>query len=445
MLVLQYVSADVDNLGLFVADWVTEALGLPMGCDGGGGSVTAQEGPENDLQPGPLHGVKVLDLGTVYAAPITAMLLGDFGADVVKVELPAGDPARTHGYSVDGHGLWWKVIARNKKAMTLDLRSRQGRDILLRLATDSDVLVENFRPGVLEDWGLGPERLHAVNPGLILLRTTGFGQIGPYAQRRAFGTLAEAMTGFAHQTGQPDGPPTLPSFGLADGVAGVTGAFAVLTALYQRDVGDGRGEVIDLSLIEPLLGIMGPVPSAYDQLGIIPRRHGNRSMNNAPRNAYLTRDDRWVAVSSAATSVAARVMRLVGRPELADKAWFGSAAERVKRADLLDGAVKEWIGARDFEEVFAAFQDAGAALFPIYDVRQLLDDPQIDALDAVTMVDDEDLGPLRMQNVWFRMQRSPGAIRFAGRRLGQDTDDVLRDRLGFSAEAIAELHKAGVV
>jgi crotonobetainyl-CoA:carnitine CoA-transferase CaiB-like acyl-CoA transferase len=407
--------------------------------------VSAQDGPENNLQAGPLSGLKVLDLGTVYAAPITAMLLGDFGADVIKVESPAGDPGRTHGHSVKGHGLWWKVIARNKKTMTLDVRSAQGRDILLRLVADSDVLVENFRPGVLESWDLGPDRLHAVNPGLVLLRTTGFGQFGPYSRRRAFGTLAEAMTGFAHQTGQPDGPPTLPSFGLADGLAGVTGAFAVMTALYNRENGGGQGEVIDLSLIEPLLGIMGPTPSVYDQLGIIPRRNGNRSINSAPRNAYLTRDQRWVAVSSAATSVAARVMRLVGRPELAEEPWFASAGERVKHVDLLDDAVEKWISAHDFEEVYQAFQEAGAALFPIYDVRELLDDPQIDALDAVTTVDDEDLGPLRMQNVWFRMQKSPGAVRFAGRRLGQDTDDVLRDRLGLTDEAIADLHKAGVV
>ena len=193
---------------------------------------------------GPLGGVRVLDFSTVYAGPITAMLLGDFGADVLKIELPTGDPARTHGWSVQDrhgiqHGLWWKVIARNKEAMTLDVRTPEGREIMLRLVAEADVMTENFRPGVLEGWGLGPDELHAVNPRLVLLRTTGFGQDGPYARRRAFGSLAEAMTGFAHLTGQPDGPPTLPPFGLADGVAGVTGAFAVMTALHARDHGDG--------------------------------------------------------------------------------------------------------------------------------------------------------------------------------------------------------------
>jgi crotonobetainyl-CoA:carnitine CoA-transferase CaiB-like acyl-CoA transferase len=394
---------------------------------------------------GPLHGIRVLDVSTVYAGPITAMLLGDYGADVLKIELPTGDPARTHGYTVKGHGLWWKVIARNKRAMTLDVRTPEGREILLRLVADSDVMTENFRPGVLEAWGLGPDVLLAANPGLVLLRTTGFGQDGPYARRRAFGSLAEALTGFAHLTGQPDGPPTLPPFGLADGVAGITGAFAVMTALYERDHGDGRGQVIDLSLFEPLLGIMGPIPSAYDQLGVVPRRQGNRSRNSAPRNTYLTRDGRWVAVSSGATSVAARVMRLVGRPELAEQPWFSSAVERVRRVDELDGAVQEWIAARDLDEVVAAFDEAGAALFPVYDVAQLVADPQVQARDAVTTVNDEDLGPLRMQNVWFRLRRTPGRIRFTGRRLGQDTDAVLAERLGHTPEEIAALHEKGVV
>jgi crotonobetainyl-CoA:carnitine CoA-transferase CaiB-like acyl-CoA transferase len=399
---------------------------------------------------GPLQGVRVLDFSTVYAGPITAMLLGDYGADVLKVELPAGDPARTHGWSVQGaqgvqHGLWWKVIARNKEAMTLDVRTPEGREILLRLVAEADVMTENFRPGVLEGWGLGPDELHAVNPRLVLLRTTGFGQDGPYARRRAFGSLAEAMTGFAHLTGQPDGPPTLPPFGLADGVAGITGAFAVMTALHARDHGDGRGQVIDLSLFEPLLGIMGPNPSAYDQLGVVPRRQGNRSRNSAPRNTYLTRDGAWVAVSCGATSVAARVLQLVGRPDLVEQPWFASARERVAHVDELDDAVQGWVRARDLDEVVAAFEEVGAALFPVYDVAQLLADPQVRARDSVTTVDDEDLGPLRMQNVWFRLERTPGRVRFGGRRLGQDTDAVLAQRLGYSAEEIAALRKRGVV
>ena len=311
--------------------------------------------------PGSLEGIRVLDLGTVYAAPIAAMLLGDYGADVLKIEHPRGDPARTHGHNKDGYGLWWKVISRNKRAVTLNLGRPEGRELLEGLVTESDVLIENFRPGVMEKWGLGPDRLHELNPGLVMLRVTGFGQFGPYAKRRAFGTLAEAMSGFAHQTGQADGPPTLPPFGLADGVTGLAGAIAVLLALYHRDTESGRGQVIDVSLLEPLLTLLGPGPSVYDQLEIVPGRHGNRSPNNAPRNTYVTRDGRWVAISASATSIAERVMRLVGRPDIAEQPWFASARERVKHGDRLDGIVAGWIRARDFEEVMTAFQEAGAA------------------------------------------------------------------------------------
>ena len=406
---------------------------------------TADVAHHDDVPAGPLTGIRVLDVSTVYAAPITAMLLGDYGADVIKIEHPRGDPARTHGWNRDGHGLWWKVIARNKRTVTLNFSTPIGQDILRRLVADSDVLLENFRPGVMEKWGLGPEELFEINPRLVMLRTTGFGQFGPYATRRAFGTLAEAMSGFAHQTGHEDGPPTLPPFGLADGVAGITGALAVVLALYHRDTASRRGQVIDLSLLEPLIGILGPGPSVYDQLGIIPGRHGNRSPNNAPRNTYLTRDGRWVAISASATSVAERVMRLVGRPDIAEKPWFASAGERVQRGELIDAAVSSWIRTRDFDEVYTAFQEAGAALAPIYDVEQLLGDPQIAALDAITSIDDEDLGPLRMQNVMFRMQETPGRIRFGGRRLGQDTDAVLTDRLGLTADEIAKLREDGVL
>ena len=334
---------------------------------------------EDTRGPGPLSGIKVLDVSTVYAAPITAMLLGDMGADVLKVEHPKGDPARTHGWNREGHGLWWKVIARNKRAVTLNLGHPEGQELLRELAADADVIVENFRPGVMEKWGLGPDTLLDINPRLVMLRVTGFGQDGPYKERRAFGTLMEAMSGFAHQTGQEDGPPTLPPFGLADGVAGIAGAYAVLTALYHRDLrgATGAGQVIDLALLEPLLGILGPGPTVYDQLGIIAGRHGNRSPNNAPRNAYVTRDGRWVAISASATSIAERVMRLVGRGDLVDKPWFSSAGERSRRAEVLDGAVQKWISARDLSEVLEAFEDAGAAIAPIYDVEQLVNDPHV--------------------------------------------------------------------
>jgi crotonobetainyl-CoA:carnitine CoA-transferase CaiB-like acyl-CoA transferase len=394
---------------------------------------------------GPLTGLRVLDLGTVYAAPITAMLLGDWGADVIKVEHPRGDPARAHGLTKDGHGLWWKVIARNKRTITLNLGTPEGQEILRQLVVEADVLIENFRPGVMEKWDLGPEKLQQVNPGLVMLRVSGFGQTGPYARRRAFGTLAEAMSGLAHQTGQENGPPTLPPFGLADGVAGVTGAFAVMLALYHRDVALGPGQVIDLSLLEPLLGILGPAPTAYDQLGVVPGRNGNRSNNNAPRNAYLTRDGRWVAISASTTSIADRVMRLVGRADIAEEPWFVNAGDRVQHADIIDAPVAQWIGQRSFDEVSAAFQDAGAALAPIYDIAQLMNDPHIQQRETITTIPDQDLGPLKMQNLIFRLQKTPGAIRHGGRRLGQDTEQVLDNLLGLTVDEVKALRDKGVL
>ncbi|MEW1819299.1 CoA transferase [Arthrobacter sp. NPDC080031] len=408
---------------------------------------TAPPEDEVRLDPekaGPLRGLRVLDISTVYAAPITAMLLGDFGAEVIKVEHPKGDPARAHGANKDGHGLWWKVISRNKHTITLNLSTSEGQKILRDLVATADVLVENFRPGVLEKWGLGQDELLTINPMLVMLRVTGFGQTGPYSQRRAFGTLAEAMSGFAHQTGEETGPPTLPPFGLADGVSGIAGAFAVVTALYERTT-SGKGQVIDLSLLEPLLGILGPGPSAYDQLGTVAGRHGNRSPNNAPRNTYLTADKRWVAISASATSVAERVMRLVGRPDIIEEPWFSSAGERSRRGDLLDGAVSSWIADRTFDEVSREFERAGAALAPIYDVAQLMQDPHVIERETITTIEDEDLGPLKMQNLIFRMLGTPGQIRFPGRRLGQDNTTVYGSLLGYDEERLDQLSKEGVI
>jgi crotonobetainyl-CoA:carnitine CoA-transferase CaiB-like acyl-CoA transferase len=393
----------------------------------------------------PLAGIRVLDVATLFAGPMAATMLADFGADVVKVEHPRGDPLRTHGHAKDGHGLLWKVLARNKSTVTIDLSASEGQELRAGLARQADVLVENFRPGVLERWGLGYERLAAANPGLVMLRTTGFGQFGPAASRRGFGTLAESMSGFAALTGEPDGPPTLPPFGLADGIAGISGAYAVMLALYHRDARGGRGQVIDLAIIEPILTVVGAQPTVYDQLGLILPRTGNRSVNTAPRNTYLTRDGRWVAISASATSIAERVMRLVGRPDVVEQAWFASSVERAEHGDELDAAVAAWIGERAYDEVMRRFEEAGAAIAPIQDARDVLEDPQYRALGSFVTLDDEDLGPLRIQNVLFRMLETPGEVRFAGRRLGQDTRRILSERLGLSEGRLDELAASGVI
>ncbi|QJT01081.1 CoA transferase [Streptomyces asoensis] len=392
----------------------------------------------------PLHGVRVLDLATLFAGPLAATMLGDFGAEVIKVEHPTQpDPSRGHGPSKDGVGLWWKLLGRNKRTITLNLSRPGGRATLLRLAATADVIIENFRPGTLEKWDLGWDALSAANPRLVLTRVTAFGQFGPYAHRPGFGTLAEAMSGFAAITGEPDASPTLPPFGLADSIAGLATAYAVMTALAARDR-TGEGQVVDMAIIEPILTVLGPQPLWYDQLGYVQARTGNRSANNAPRNTYRTADGNWVAVSTSAQSIAERVMHLVGRPDLIDEPWFATGADRAAHADLLDEVVGSWIAARSRTDVLAAFEKAEAAIAPIQDVRDVMADPQYQALDTITAVEDPELGRIRMQNVLFRLSSTPGAIRWTGRPHGADTEEVLTE-LGLTTAELTSLREAGAL
>ena len=394
---------------------------------------------------GPLSGVRVVDASTVLAGPLTAQILGDFGADVVKIEHPkAGDSFRHHGAVVDGHGVWWKTVGRNKRTVGLYLGDPEGAEIFEMIVRESDVLVENFRPGTLEKWGLGPDRLHEINPRLVIARITGFGQSGPYASRAGFGTLAEAMSGFAAATGEPDGPPTLPPMGLADTLTGYAAVAAVMMALYHRDTVSGRGQVIDLSLLEPMMTAVGPGPSVFALTGRIPPRVGNRSVANAPRNTYRTIDGRWVAISTSATPIAERVMRLVGRGDVVSEPWFASAAGRVAHVEVLDGAVAAWIAARSFDEVVAAFEEAEAAVAPVYTAADLCHDPHVRSTEMLTEVVDEHFGSLLMGNVLFRMSETPGSIRFTGRELGADTDEVLGE-VGVDQSTIERLRGQGVL
>jgi len=397
-----------------------------------------------------LKGIRVLDAATLFAGPMAATMLADFGADVIKIEHPTkGDPVRLHGHSKDGVPLWWTMLARNKKTLALDLGKPAGSEILKELIKQSDVFIENFRPGTLERWGIGPDVLLAINPKLIIARVTGFGQFGPYSHRAGFGTLSESMSGFAAMPGEVDGPPTLPPFGLADGIAALATSQAVLTALAAQKNPESeafaKGQVIDLAIIEPILAILGPQPTVYDQLGIVQPRSGNRSVNNAPRNTYKTKDGKWVAISTSAQSIAERVMHLVGHPEVISEPWFASGGERAKHADLLDGYVSTWIAERDTAEVVRAFEEAEAAVAQIYDIRDIMADKQFQALDTITTVEDPKLGPVRMQNVLYRLSETPGEINWTGRAKGQDTHEILAQTLGLSESKISELEAAGIV
>lgn len=392
---------------------------------------------------GPLAGLKVIDCSTVLAGPMAGMVFGDFGADVIKIEHPDGDALRKMGAVKDGHGLWWKITGRNKRALVLDLHDDDGKDVFKALVKESDVLIENFRTGTLERWDLGWEVLHALNPRLIMLRVTGFGQTGPYKHRAGFGTVAEAFSGFAHITGEANGPPTLPPFGLADGVAAYHGVFATMFAIYERDVqGSGKGQYIDLSLYEPMFALLGAQAPTFDQLGIIQNRSGNRSANNAPRNTYKTKDGRWVALSAAAPSITRRVMELTGGKAAAEDPRFATNAGRVAHIEEVDAIVGGWIARHTLKEVLEAFDKAEAAIGPVYDIGQIFENPQYRARDSVTTIEDKDLGPLRMQNVFPRMSRTPGRIKHGGPRLGEHSAQVLDELVrtgGISAELAARV------
>jgi crotonobetainyl-CoA:carnitine CoA-transferase CaiB-like acyl-CoA transferase len=404
--------------------------------------------PANDRPTGQsaLSGIRVIDASSIIAAPLCCQILGDYGADVIKIEHPQnGDNLRGHGYQYQGVPLWWKEVSRNKRTLGLNLGAPSGADILRRLVKEADVLVENFRPGTLERWELGPEQLWDVNPDLIILRVTGFGQTGPYSDRAGFGTLAEAMSGFAHLTGQADAPPTLPAFGLADSICGMASVSAVLMALRHREVGGGHGQVIDMSILEPIMTAVGPSPSVYHHSGVIANRHGNRSTQNAPRNTYLTADDSWVAISTSAQQIAERVLTLVGHPEVIDEPWFSSGAGRVSHVDQLDSYVADWVSVRSRDEVVRSFLEAGAAIAPIYDARDIVEDPHVRATEMLLEVPDDDLGSVMMHNVMWRMSETPGAIRFSGRALGANTNDILISELGMDPEVVERLREEGVV
>jgi crotonobetainyl-CoA:carnitine CoA-transferase CaiB-like acyl-CoA transferase len=366
---------------------------------------------------GALAGVRVIDASTVLAGPGAARHLADFGADVIKVEAPAGDSLRRMGWKDPGDGvsLMWKITGRNKRSAVLDLKQPDDLAVMRRLCADADVLVENGRPGTLERLGLAPADLQAVNPRLVILRVTGFGQDGPYAGRPGFATIAEAMSGYAGISGEPDGPPLLPPVALTDEITALAGAFAVLVALRHRDR-TGEGQVIDVNLLETMVQMLGALPSAWSHLGFVQPRMGAGIPYSVPRGTYRCADGVWVAVSASADSVAARLLALL---DLSEDPRFATFDDRVRHRDELDERLAAWIAARPSRDVLTAFETAQAAISPVYDIAQLCEDPHVVARqvfvapDGVTMP-----GPVA------RLSRTPGGIRHPGRPLGADTDAI---------------------
>ena len=380
----------------------------------------------------------------MMAAPAAAAYLAEFGADVIKVEKPReGDPQRRWGTTKAGESVYWKSISRNKRSLTLDLRTRRGAEILRLLVGRTDVVIANFRPGTLESWGIGYEWMAAANPSVILLEISGFGQTGPLARRPGFGTLAEARSGFAHLTGQPEGPPTLPNMGLADGVAGIMGAFAVMLALRARERGDGVGQRIDLSLCDSILRLIEPSLLDWSQLGIAGQRTGSRSVHVAPRNVYRCRDGNWVALSASTPSIARRVFAAIGRPELADDPRFADNASRLENVAELDTVIGEWIGRHDAPEVIEIMERAEAAVGPVQDIPQIHQDPSFRERPSFVEVEDPNFGPMRLVDVVPKLSRTPGRVLTTGPALGQHTREILAE-LGLLAE-YEGLEEEGVV
>ena len=392
--------------------------------------------------PQPLDGVKVVDIANFLAGPIASMFLADFGADVVKVERPdTGDELRFWGNDKDGVGLMYKMVNRNKCSVTADLRTPLGVEIVKRLITDADIVIENYRKGTLERWGLGYDVLSEINPGLIMLRVTGFGQTGPNSHRPGFGTLAEGYSGYAYITGYPDRPPLLPGFGLADDSAGLMGAFLAMVALQYKNQ-SGKGQVIDMAIYEPLFTLLGPQVVDFDQLGLVQERNGSRLPFTAPRNTYRTKDDKWVSISGSAQSTFERMCEALEVTELVSDPRFLDNRLRIRNAIALDEELQAAIEKFDRDGLIALFDEFDAAAAPCNSIAEIFNDPHYKARENIVSVEDEELGgPIRMQNVVGKLSRTPGKIHNAGPKLGSSNRSILINRLGFNE---AELKAAGL-
>jgi len=392
---------------------------------------------------GPLNGVRVLDLTRLVAGNMLTLQLADFGADVIKVEsVGKGDALRA--WTENGVSAFWKVYCRNKRSIALNFRADGAADIILKLAENADVLVENFRPGRMEKVGLSPQALHERNPKLIIARVSGFGQTGPYRERPGFGTLVEAMSGFANRNGFPDRPPLLPPLALADMIAGLQGAYAMMVALREVELKGGKGQVIDLSLLEPILSTLGPEALTYQLTGESKSRVGNRSNTSAPRDVYETKDNKYVALSASIQVMAERVFNVIGREDMIDDPRYRTNADRVKRRDEVNDIVADWVKARSRDEVLTAFGEAGVTASPVYDVGDLVSDEHVTEREVLIDVEDKDLGSAAHHNILPRLSETPGTFRRPAPDLGEHTKDLLLEA-GYDDDQILNMQKEGTI
>ncbi len=392
---------------------------------------------------GPLDGIRVLDLSRLVAGNMLSLQLADFGAEVIKIEDPRkGDPLRD--WRTNNISVHWKVYARNKKSVTLNLRAVEGMDLLRKLVATAQVFIENYRPGTLEQMGIGPDALHALNPKLIIVRVSGWGQDGPYRDKPGFGSLVEGMSGFASKNGFADRPPVLPPLALADMIAGLYGSNAVLIALREIEQRGGKGQVIDLPLLDPIFSILGPEAALYKLTHKIEPRVGSRSNNTSPRNVYETKDGRFISISASIQTMAERLFRAIGRADMIDDPRFRTNSDRVKNIDDCDRPVAEFIKARTLAEGLAIFEAAEVTAAPVYDIGQFIADPHVRAREIVTELPDAEMGSVPMHAVVPRLSGTPGDIRTPAPALGEHNDAILGS-LGMSESTLADLRKRKVI
>jgi len=391
---------------------------------------------------GPLNSVKVLDLSRLVAGNMLSLQLGDFGCDVIKLEPRSGDPLRA--WTESGIASFWKVYCRNKRSVAINFRSSQAKEIILRLAKTADVLIESFRPGKLEEMGIGPKILHLQNPNLVIVRISGFGQTGPYRDRPGFGTLVEAMSGFASRNGFEDRPPLLPPLALADMITGLQGAYATMVALREVELKQVEGQIIDLSLLEPIISTLGPEALSYQLTNKVKKRMGNRSNTSAPRDIYRTKDNKFVALSASIQVMAERVFKAIGKPGMIKDPRFKTNSDRVKNCAVVNDIVSSWVLEKKQEEVLKIFIAAGITVSAIYDIKALLEDKHTQEREVFVDMEDDDLGVAEHHNISPRMSKTPGTFRRPAPMLGEHTDEVLSES-GFKIQEILELREQGII
>lgn len=396
---------------------------------------------------GPLADIRVVEMGSLLAGPFCGQLLADFGAEVIKVEAPgAGDPMRVWGrYRKEGRTLWWPVIARNKKSVTLNLREPEGQELARRLIEGADILIENFRPGTMERWGLGYDVLSAINPGLIMVRVSGYGQTGPYAQRAGFGAIGEAMGGIRHVTGYPDMPSSRVGISLGDSLAATFGALGALTALHHRETNGGRGQVVDVGIYEAVLALMESTIPEYALTGYIRGRTGPVLPFIAPSNIYPTSEGGYVLIAANADNPFRRLATALGHPEWAEDPRFATHHARGEHMEEIDSLIAAWTRERTADEILAAMVEAGVPAGKVYTAADMMDDPQYAARENIVWVEDPEIGPVPMQNVVPRLTETPGSVRWTGPALGEHNVEIFGGLLGLSEEEQARLRERGVV